>query len=305
MENDKILVEVAAYRDPDLLNTINSALKQADYPARVNFSICFQGDNLQDFHALQRISNCKIKHLYESESKGPCYARYLCQKMLDNEKYVFQIDSHMRFIKHWDTEMIKQLLSLNDNKATISYYPPNLESTMDQLMVSNKVFDQPTQPTIIYPKKFREENYFLEFDSRFARDDEPMPLRSPFIAAGNFFAFADAHREVLHDPEMCWFGDELPMAIRLYTHGWNNYSSPRCYIYHKYLRQNRAIPKNYYKEKQKEDSRLAQLLGLDNRNSDMGEFELGQARTLAEFEEYAGINFQNKIVSEKAQKGQF
>ena len=35
----KILVEIASYKDPELLNTINSALVQADNPNRVYFSI--------------------------------------------------------------------------------------------------------------------------------------------------------------------------------------------------------------------------------------------------------------------------
>lgn len=291
--NDKILVEIAAYHDPDLLNTVRSALTQADYPDRIFFSICYQSDDMKDYIALKKIKNCKIRYLRESKSKGPCYARYLCQQFLSDEKYVFQIDAHSRFVKHWDSEMIKQLLSLNDDKATISFYPPNLEKDMDLLPVDDSMFDQPASSTVNLAKKFHDDSYFIECESHFI-DERDQPAKSPFIAAGNFFSFASAHREVLHDPEMCWYGDELPMSIRYYTHGWNNYCPSQCYIYHKYLRKNRAVPSSYTEGKQKEDTRLEQLLDLNHENHDMGKYGLGKARTLQQFEQFAGIDFAHK-----------
>ena len=106
---DKILVEIAAFCDPEVVNTVKSALIQADYPERIHFSICYQSDNIDDYNELMKVKNCKIKHLKESEARGSVYARYLCQQMIKDEKYIYQIDSHMRFVKHWDTKIIKQL----------------------------------------------------------------------------------------------------------------------------------------------------------------------------------------------------
>lgn len=298
----KILVEIAAYREPDLLNTVNSALVQADHPDRVFFAICYQGDDMKDYIALKKIKNCKIKYLRDTKTRGPCYARYLCQQLLRDEQYVFQVDAHMRFVKHWDTKMIEQLLSLNDQKATISFYPPNLEKDMDQLPVDDSIFNHPAPSTMNIAKKFHDEDYFIECDSRFIEQDQNQPARSPFIAAGNFFSFADVHREVLHDPEMCWYGDELPMSIRYYTHGWNNYCPSECYVYHKYYRENRAIPESYAESKIKEDKKLEQLLNLDHADHDLGEFGLGKERTLQQFEEYSGLDFAHKTVQEISQK---
>ena len=73
---NKILIEIAAYRDPDLLNTVSSAIKQADYPERVFFAICYQGDKKGDYEALEKNPNIKLQYLKESEVKGLCYARH-------------------------------------------------------------------------------------------------------------------------------------------------------------------------------------------------------------------------------------
>lgn len=293
---DKILVEIATYQDPDLLNTINSAIEQADHPERVFFSICYQGDDLKDYEALEKIQTCKLKHIKESEIKGLCYARYLCQQMIEDEKYIYQIDSHMRFIKHWDTKMIEQLLSFNDPKAIISFYPLNFKDKMESLPVDDKIFDQPTVPTVNFAKEFYDDNHFIRFDSHFAHEDQKNRLGSPLIAAGNFFSFAKAHKEILHDPKMCWFGDELPMAIRYYTNGWNNYCPDQSYIYHNYFRENRAIHNSYAKGKEAENRRFEQLLNLDHQNHNLGEYGLGKKRTLDQFESCTGINFRARTI---------
>lgn len=296
MNRDKILVEIATYCDPELLNTVNSAIKQADYPERVFFSICYQGDDIRDLRELEKIPNCKIKYLTDSETKGLCYARYLCQQMIEDEKYIYQIDSHMRFIKHWDSEMIKQLLSFNDQKAFISSYPYDLDSKMAALPVDDKIFDQPTPPTMNVPEKFDHDSFFVKFSSYFADPDQFNQPSTPFLAGGNFFTFAKAQKQVLNDPKMWWHGDELAMSIRYFTHGWTNYCAERSYVYHKYYRKNRAIHSGYTKGSELEKKRFKQLLDLDHQNHDMGEFGLGKERTLAQFEACTGINFAKKTI---------
>ena len=309
-KTDKILVEVASYQDPDLLNTIRSAIIQADYPNRVFFSVCYQGDDLEDYHKLEKINNCKAIHLWESEVKGPCYARYLCQRLLEDEQYVFQIDSHMRFAKHWDSKMIEQLLALNDKKAMLSCYPPALTKEMKLKSFDDVAFSAPSaNRTIVnYAKRFRgpDDDYFLKFDSvTIDATVSKEPFRGPFIAAGNFFSFAEAHREVLHDPEMYWCGDELPMSVRYYTHGWNNYCPSKCYVYHQYFRAERIVPQVNVSVGSKEKERLAQLLKIKDYGYNLGQYGLGKERTLKQFEEFAGIDFSKKLIYMNAENGLF
>lgn len=307
MENneEKIIVEIAAYRDPELLNTVKSALIQADNPDRISFAICYQSDDLTNYNELTKIKNCKIKYLKESEAKGSCYARYLCQQMIEDEKYIYQIDSHMRFVKHWDNKLIEELLSLNDEKACISFYPPNCTEEMMKMPLDDKTFDNPGSGGIMYTNGFREnESRFLACQSYLISDKQQEILtKNPFISAGNFFSFAKIHKEILHDPEMYFYGDEMPMAIRYYTHGWNNYCGGKSYIYHNYHRKGQSFPKNSNIDG--EQKRFERLLNINNENYDMGEFGLGKERSVKDFEKFAGIDFKNRIVYMSAENGNF
>lgn len=305
-ETDTILVEIASYKDSELLNTVNSALIQADNPTRIHFAICYQDDDKTIYEKLLKYKNCKIKYLSEKEAKGSCFARLLCQKMLDDEKYIYQIDSHMRFIKHWDTKMIEQLLSLNDKKAIISFYPPHCDEQMMSCNFDDKCFDEPQSGGVNYADSFGSlDSYFLTCKSVPIDDNDDRAYKKvAFISAGNFFAFSDAHREILHDPNMYFYGDELPMAIRLFTYGWNIYSSGKSYIYHQYKRKNQSFPE--IKDGMLiEEERFQQLLGLNQKEPDLGIYGLGTTRTLKDYEKFSGINFKKKIIHINAELGDF
>ena len=304
-QNSKILIEIAAYKDPELLNTVKSAIIQADYPERVYFSICYQSDDTSDYKVLKQMKNCKIKYLKESEAKGSCYARYLCQQMIDDEKYVYQIDSHMRFVKHWDTKMIEQLLSLNDEKAFISFYPTSCTEEMMLLPLDDSTFDNPTTGGLMHVGNFREgDSPFVETKCIEFSSDNKESKKNPFVAAGNFFSFSEIHKTILHDPLMYFYGDELPMAIRYYTHGWNNYCFSESYIYHQYDRKNHSLP-TVDNSSEIELYRFKQLINLDDKNIDLSEFGLGNERTLKEFEDFAGIDFSKRIIYLSAETGNY
>lgn len=305
-KDETILIEIAAYIDPEVVNTVKSALIQADYPDRIHFSICYQSDNLDDYNELKKIKNCRIKYMKESEARGSVYARYFCQQMIEDEKYIYQIDSHMRFVKHWDTKIIEQLESLNDPKAILSVYPPFCTEDMMKKPLDDKIYDEPADGGVMYTNGFRDPStYFLSCNSiPIKNDDYRAYKRNAFIAAGNFFTYSQAHRDVLHDKQMYFYGDELPMSIRLFTHGWNVYIPGESYIYHQYERKNQKFPPVTDAMKI-ENKRLMALLGIEGKPEDLEEFGLGTERTLKDYEEFAGINFKNQKVYMCAETGEF
>jgi len=305
-DNDTILVEIASYCDPELLNTVNSAIIQADNPERVHFAICYQSNNLDDYNELKRINNCRVSYMMEEEARGSAYARYLCQHLIEDEKYIFQIDSHMRFVKHWDTKIIEQLEALNDKKAILSAYPAFCTEDMMALPLDDKLYDEPTTGGVMYTNGFRGvDTYFLDCNTLpIEKDDSKAYKRNAFIAAGNFFTYSEAHKEVLHDKEMYFYGDELPMSIRFFTHGWNVYNPPQGFVYHQYERKTQKFPPVVNGMKKEED-RLKALLNVGESNIDLGEFGVGNVRTVKEYEEFSGINFKDKIVHMNAESGDF
>ena len=42
MKQDKIFVQIASYRDPELIPTIKDCIAKAKYPKRLTFGICWQ-----------------------------------------------------------------------------------------------------------------------------------------------------------------------------------------------------------------------------------------------------------------------
>ena len=105
-----ILVHLPAYREPELIPTIDDALAQAKHPERVHFGICRQYnpddefDNVDQFRADPRF---KIYDMPYEEAKGLAYARSIInEELLTDEDFVCQLDSHHRFAENWDETLI-------------------------------------------------------------------------------------------------------------------------------------------------------------------------------------------------------
>ena len=304
-KTDKILVEIAAYCDPELLNTVKSAMIQADNPNRIFFAICYQDDNVDIYNELLQMANCKLTYLTESQARGSVFARYLCQKMIEDEKYIFQIDSHMRFVKHWDTKLIEELESLNDKKGILSVYPPFCNEQMMALPLDDPTYDKPAQGGMMYTDGFRDpETYFVQCNSLPLEKNDPRAYKkNAFLAAGNMFTYAEAHKVVIHDPDMYFYGDEMPMSIRLFTHGWNVYNPGVCYVYHQYERKNQKFPA-VTNAMLDENKKLMKLLSI-NTDEKLEKYGLGTERSLKEYEDQFGIDFNEKLVYMNAELGEY
>lgn len=301
---EKIFLAISSYCDPELLNTINSALIQAEYKDRIHLGICYQSDDIDELNKLKQLKNCEVIHIAKKDARGSVYARYLCQKLIKDEEYVLQIDSHMRFVKYWDTKIINQLNSLNDKKAIITVYPPSCNNELIKLALDDKKFDEPALGAYMCADKFKDENsYLLDMRSELInKDDKKAYKKNPFLSGNYFFTYGKAYKEVFFDPKMFFYGDELPMAIRFYTHGWNMYSPGECYAYHRYGRDSRSFP--MAPEGINENERFKDLLNINGENKDLGIFGFGKVRTLKEYEDFSGVHFKDRIIYMNAETGE-
>ena len=57
----------------------------------------------------QRPNQIRMLHMDHRDAKGPCYARFMVEKLYNQEDFVLQIDSHMRLRPNWDTFLIDRL----------------------------------------------------------------------------------------------------------------------------------------------------------------------------------------------------
>ena len=111
----KIFVQIASYRDPQLVPTIKSMLENAKKPKNLVIGVCRQYHPDDKFDSLEEYKNDKrfrVLDILYSESKGVCWARNQVQQLYKGEEYTLQIDSHMRFEKNWDDEFIKMVKQL-------------------------------------------------------------------------------------------------------------------------------------------------------------------------------------------------
>jgi hypothetical protein len=129
----KIFVQIASYRDPQLVPTIENMLENAKKPKNLVIGIARQYSESDGFDNLDKYREDKrfrILDIPYQEAKGVCWARHLVQQLYDGETYTLQIDSHMRFVKDWDDILIKMIKGLQKDgykKPLLTGYVPSFD----------------------------------------------------------------------------------------------------------------------------------------------------------------------------------
>lgn len=292
MSEDTIFVQIASYRDPELIPTIRHCLERAKYPNRLRFGICWQHQEGEDMSEYMHDDRFKIISIPYTHSRGACWARSLVNRLYCNETYTLQIDSHMRFIPDWDEKLVEMWSNLNDKKAILTTYPPEYTPEQDES-------EWKDVPHIIHVYNFA--NYQTEQRPNPAKDlrTRNTPWRARHVAAGFIFGLGQFIKDVPYDPEFYFSGEETSLTVRLFTHGYNLYHPHKIILYHYYGR-----PKESKHWDDHEDwgsitsvamSRLNCLLGR-NTDHDLGEYKLGTERTLRDFMNYSGIDYERSIL---------
>ena len=305
MKKDKIFVQIASYRDPELNPTLKNMLENADKPDNLVICIAHQfskddeWDNLDEYKDDSRFKRIVIP---AEESKGACWARNQIQQLYDNEEYTLQLDSHHRFVKGWDTKLIKMYKKLQGKghkKPLLTSYIPSYDPKNDPQGRADKPwamkFDRFTPEGVIF---------FLPY----WLDDKPTePIPARFYSAHFCFTTGEFAKEVQHDPEMYFHGEEISIAVRAFTSGYDLFHPNEIIAWHEYTRQGRTKHWDDHVDWNKTNlashERMRKLLGIDGECSPCearrlfaNGYGLGKERTLNEYEEYAGVRFNDRAV---------
>ena len=294
MDQD-IFVQIASYRDNELIPTIKDCLNKAKHTDRIRFGICVQhGEelSLSDKDFLSNLENAKILFIDYKESKGACWARSKTNELYGGEAFTLQIDSHMRFIQDWDIELINMWKNLDDNKAILTSYPA-------EYYPDKEIRDWKHQPHIIHVysmKNGQTEQRPKTPDNWQSRDT---PYKGVHVAAGFIFAPGQFILDVPYDPEFYFSGEETSLAIRSFTNGYNLYHPHKIILWHYYTRKEHAKHwtdhSDWGKLSNKAHDRLNCLLGRNNKY-DLGKYCLGSIRTLENYQNYSGIDYKRNIL---------
>lgn len=162
-----IFVTIPSYRDSETQHTIRSLYQHAQHPERIFVGVVLQYDVHNDHSLLFSSwpsdsivprSHLRLIHLSHIDAKGPCWARYLAQRLYRGEDYYLSLDSHMRFTPAWDARLIQLLSLCPSSKAILTTYPS------DYTLPDNLSSD--TRPIITCAHRFVDDDPFLRFLGR-------------------------------------------------------------------------------------------------------------------------------------------
>jgi len=239
-KNSKIFVQIASYRDPQLRITIENMIENAKRPDRLVIGVARQFspddkfDDISDYYTDDRFRVLDIPY---EESQGVCWARHLVQQLYKDEQYTLQIDSHMRFAPNWDEEMINMIKQLQKK----GHKKPLLTGYVSSFDPSNDPIGRVQEPWRMTFDRFIPEGavFFLpETIPNWKELTEPVPSR--FYSAHYCFTLGEFSYEVQHNPEYYFHGEEISIAARAYTWGYDLFHPHKTLIWHEYTRKGRT-----------------------------------------------------------------
>lgn len=308
---DKIFVQIASYRDPELLPTIRDCINKSKYPERLTFGICWQRDETETMGEFFGDPNFKILDYHWSVSKGLCWARSEIQKLWNGEKYTLQLDSHHRFLENWDEELIEMMNLTGSEKPIISTYA-GMYRPIDNVLLN-------VNPYQMVASNFTSHGTILfrpHEIPNWQTLEKPIPAR---FVSGHFFFTLGVHcEEYKYDPNLYFAGDEISLSIRSFTLGYDLFHPHKTIVWHEYTREGRTkhwtdfnndnvnngtVERTWWDMDNDSKRRLRHMLQEEDNKIDLGIYGLGTVRTHHEYELYAGIDFTHRELHRETLKG--
>jgi hypothetical protein len=308
----KIFVAIASYRDPECQHTVRDLFAKAAHPERISVGICWQfvPDEDRDCFEIPPPFPNQVRsiNVHAAESKGVCWARAHTQTLWRGEEYVLQIDSHMRFEPGWDDLLISMHKQCSPSKkAVLTCYPPayTQPDTLNRSDIAS-----------MKASHFGEDGILLLGGRNIPVKDAPeYPIHGAFCAAGFLFGTSQMIRDVPYDPYLYFYGEENTLALRLWTHGWDMYYPQKLVIYHLYKTSKQERKKTHFADhnnwpvlNKRSIARVLHILGAALSTDkdvikDIEKYGLGNARSLADYQAWSGVDFKNRLLSEQATSG--
>lgn len=287
-----IFVAIAAYRDADLVPTLADCLARARWPGDLRFGICWQ-------HALgdppppddPRIRRIDVPW---QESGGACWARDQAFSLWDGEAHLFQIDSHHRFVDGWDALLLAQADASGAARPLLTTYAQGFDPEQPDPVTGS--------PTVMQLGGFTDRGI-----PHFAQAARPEwvggpPRRARFLSGHFLFTLGRFVADVPYDPQLYFIGEEISLALRAFTHGYDLFHPSAHVMWHEYTRRQRVMHWTDHDAAARDAASLDRVNQLLAGQLD-GQCGLGEARSLAEYEDYAGVQFGVRRASASAHRG--
>jgi len=260
---NSIFIQIASYRDPQLIPSLNDMFDNVKHVENLNIAVCWQHGpeetldmfSSNKFSFLETIDSHELVHgfpvhiferngaslqlidIHFHKTKGACWARNTVQQLYFGEKYTLQLDSHHRFAPEWDQTLIDMLESVRTEttpKPLLTAYVPSFDPENDPAARTQ-------EPWKMDFDRFIPEGavFFLPATvDNWQQLDKPVPSR--FYSAHFCFADGSFAVEVQHDPEYFFHGEEISIGVRAFTHGYDLFHPHRAVVWHEYTRKGRV-----------------------------------------------------------------
>lgn len=298
----RIFVNIASYRDTECQWTVRDLFEKAANPDRVFVGVCWQfvpGDDDDCFQIETRPEQVRRIDFHAKESRGVCWARNKVQGLWEGEEFTLQIDSHMRFVEGWDDILLEMYNSCPTDRAVLTtypipYVPPNQLS--------------PPSIVTIFPKYFDKHGVLMfRSEAKGIQQAPAEPTPTSFIAAGFLFGPGQIIADAPYDPHIYFQGEEITLAARLWTHGWDLFTPNKHVIYHDYSnRPNRVRhwkdDRDWGKLNQRAMKRVRHILDMEPSTDpdvleEIDTYGLGTTRTLQDYEEFSNLDFKERKIN--------
>lgn len=302
MSSNRIFVQIASYRDQELIPTIKDLLDKAKNPNKLTIAICRQyhpEDGFDDLSEYKKDKRFKIIDVPYNETKGVCWARNEMQKLYTNQEYTLHLDSHHRFVDNWDEELIKMIKDLQNEgykKPLLTAYVPSYEPHNDPQGRAQ----EPWQ--MVFDRFIPEGAVFFKPEVVKDWENRTLPVRGRFFSAHFCFTLGEFCKEVPHNPNYLFHGEEISIAARAYTWGYDIFHPHKIICWHEYSRSYRkqvwGDDRQWSEKNEKSHLINRKLFGMDGipQEGHDGPYGFGKERSLKDYEKYAGIMFSNRSV---------
>jgi hypothetical protein len=288
-----IFIQITSYHDHELEKTIINAILKSSGETELIFGVhsIFYEDNAWT-ETIKQIPNVKLVESKAPDNLGMGLGRSIAHDLYSGEDYYFQIDAHSRFDQNWDTFLINEInthKSNGFNKPLITQYPKPFWYKGDE----EKIREHKEVVTQFYWKD----------KQRFKNNRMPMQgtvlnpkgnIFSISVSGGSIFTegeFLKPNKLIFSD------GEEIFIAARAYTNGYNMFVPSNMFMYHLYYNpegknKRRLVPLDWPQQ----TADLNQLSVNEIRlvltgQGIIGEERLGSERTLSEYGKFCGLDF--------------
>lgn len=302
---ETIFIQIASYKDPELVKTITDSIVKATYPERLRFGICWQYEEGESLGTYETDFRFKIHKMYWKNARGVGWARSICNQLYTDETFTLQIDSHHRFENGWDTKLIDQWKGCKHEKAVLTGYPPGYE------YVNGKEVKNYLPPMTMIVKGF-DYGFIPTFKSGHVVNTPKVktPFRGCFIAAGFFFTVGSVCKEVPYIKEVYFTGEEILYSIRLFTFGYRIFHPNIWLIWHMYERPTCEKHWDDFTKKEELKSTYGDIQGISMKflhgalhGDPKYKYLFGNINDITDFEMYSGVSIKHRTIHPKQLKG--